>query len=430
MNARRYSLWLLILIVMGVLGTPISAQGDSHTVVYDNIRFSFPSSLATGLQIETVEAIPLLRPDEQFWVETYPEHIRFNFVNYLDGSCFQLPLSQYAYPNTAQILVYTTASFHEFGYDFLDQLNALDALLQERPDLSTYVGAWVGLPEEAVSLPFLPWLNATQVLRSHPQYVEIAGVGSGIRYVTYYSQEAAPITDQRIFYNFQGLMAGGAYYVSAIFPVKTGVLPEEVDTSNIDWDTFAANYSEYYLPEAFALIDSLPDEAFYPSLSTLDALIQSIAFETEATAWQSYSNVTVGFRFQYPPNRQVCAFENSIGLIYGVHYYDDPDADHCALVYQANPISVVFSTGDDAFQAFRAENHPNSFVDFQEEVINIGGRAATRISGREVETNLPFELVRIEHNDSYLIFRAMGDENIDVLREIIATLHFASDVGS
>jgi len=236
--------------------------------------------------------------------------------------------------------------------------------------------------------------------------------------VTRHSQEADHLTDRQIFYTFQGIMADGAYYVSAILPVKTGVLPEEVDTSDIDWDEFAANYSEHYLPATFALIDSLPDEAFEPSLTTLDTLIQSITFETGMMSWQTYTDVAAGYSFQYPPDRQICTFENSIELIYSSRYFDEPDADHCALVYQANPISIIFSMDDDAFQAFRAENYPNSFVDYQEETISIVGRTVTRISGREVETGSLFEMFRFEHNGSHLIFRAMGEESISALKSL------------
>ncbi len=73
-------------------------------------------------------------------------------------------------------------------------------------------------------------------------------------------------------------MNSGTHYVSAIFPVKTGVLPEEIDFTDIDWDEFGENYSAFYLLQTFAQINSVPDEAFNPSLTTLDALIQSITF--------------------------------------------------------------------------------------------------------------------------------------------------------
>jgi hypothetical protein len=97
------------------------------------------------------------------------------------------------------------------------------------------------------------------------------------------------------------------------------------------------------------------------------------------------------------------------------------------LAYQSNPISIIFDLNDDAFQTFRAENHPDSFIDYREETIRIGGQPAARVSGKEVETDLPFELVRIEHNGSYLIFRAVDEENISILNEIISRLRFLSD---
>ncbi len=278
MDARKYGVWMLILLALS-LAAPISAQADIHTIMYDNIRFSFPSSLATGIQVEAIEAYPITQPEEQFLYAHYPEHIRFGFLNYLDGTEFRLPYL-IAGP---QILVYSTDSMREFGYDFVDQPYALESLLQERPDLSAYVGASVRLPE--IHLPFLPWVNSGQMLRSHAQYVEIAGVGSGIRYVSRHSQEADHLTDRQLFYTFQGITTDGAYYVSAVFPVKTGVLPEEVDTSGIDWDNFAANYSEHYLPEIIARINSLSDDAFNPSLTTLDTLIQSIEFAPGGTGF-------------------------------------------------------------------------------------------------------------------------------------------------
>lgn len=417
MNTRRYGLWMLILMVMSVWAMPVSAQNQGHAVVYDNFRFSFPSSLATGIQAETIETYPITQPEEQFLYAHYPEHIRFGFLNYLDGSEFRLPYLI----EEPQILVYSVDAMREFGYDFVDQPHALKMLLHERPDLSAYVGV------SEMRLPFLPWVNSGQMLRSHPEYIEIAGVGSGIRYVTRHSQEADHLTDKQLFYTFQGLLADGAYYVSAILPVKTGVLPEEVDTSDIDWDEFGANYSEHYLPAAFAQINRLPDDAFNPSLNTLDALIHSIGFETGKLGWQTYTDVTAGYRLQYPSQLQICAFDNVLEFIPDNSFYENPDDDHCVLAHQANPISVINSVDDDAFQAFRLVNHPDSFADYTEEAISVAGRDAIRIAGKEIETDMLYTLVRIEHHGAYLIFRALGQKNIAVLNEMIATVHFLSE---
>lgn len=419
MNVKRYGRWLLVLLVISLLSAPISAQDDNHSVVYDHIGFTYPAYLVSRIQIETVTGVPY--SENIIVAETYPEHVRFSFGDYLGDGQFRLP-----YPFEApQILVYATGSIREFGYDYLDQLTALESLLRERPDLSTYTGAAVRLPE--VRLPFLPTINSAQVLRSHPQYVEIPGVGSGIRYVTYYSQESAPISDREIFYTFQGVMAGGNYYVSAILPVKTGVLPGTIDTTGIDWDTFASRYSDTYLPQTFAQIDSLTDDDFTPPLHVLDAVIQSITFATGTTGWQTYTDTLAGYSFLFPTDHQICASEHTVEFIPCGQSYNAPEQDQCALSYQANPISAIASTDDEAFQAFRRENHPDSFTDYQEETLLIHDRQATRVSGIEVETGLRFQLVRIDLGDSYLIFKALGDENITILYQMIASIRFLKE---
>jgi hypothetical protein len=419
MNARRYSLCLFLLIIMSVVGLPVSAQGGSQSVSYGNIHISFP--ITTGVQVEAIEGNPITQPDVEFLYAHYPEHIRFSFLNYMDGYEFRLPYLI----EGPQILVYSIDAMREFGYDYVEQANALESLLLERPDLSAYVGI------SEVRLPFVPWVNSGQMMRSHAQYVDIAGVGSGIRYVTRHSQEADHLTDRQVFYTFQGIMKGGTYYVSAVFPVKTGVLPEEIDTTGIDWNTFGANYAEHYLPETFAQIASVSDVDFNPSLNRLDALIQSITFDSEMMVWQTYTDVPAGYQFQFPVSRQICVFESSIELIYSGQYYQNPDGYHCALFNQANPISIEFTVDDTAFQAYRAENYPESFTDYQEQELEIEGRPAVRISGKEVETlGVPYEVFRVEHNDAYLIFKARGEESISLLNEIIATLHFVGRDGS
>jgi hypothetical protein len=206
--------------------------------------------------------------------------------------------------------------------------------------------------------------------------------------------------------------------------VKTGVLPETVDTSDIDWDAFAANYSKTYLPQTFAEIDTLPDEAFTPSLPVLDTLVQSITFDPGTTGWQTYTDVLAAYSIQLPADHQICVLENTIEFIPGGQSYDTTEQDRCALSYQANPIAVIASTNDDSFQAFRQENYSDSFIDYQEETILIHDRQATRISGKEVETGLRFQLVRIEYDDSYLIFKALEDENITILNQMVASLRF------
>lgn len=252
-------------LMIAIAGSPVMAQDAPHTVQYDKVRFSYPAWLATGLQIEPLEAIPFI--EDMMFAETYPEHIRISLLGYMDGSAYQLP-----YPlQTPQIHLYPTAAIDTFGYAFAEESATLATLLHERPDLNVYVGASVTSANQ--HLPFLPWLNSAQILRSHARYLD-----NGIRYLTLYAQDADFISDRQLFYTFQGLTQStdGDQYVAVMLPVKTGVLPEAIDTSDVDWDSFAVNYGEY-LAATFEQISHMPDDAFNPPLHTLDALVQSIA---------------------------------------------------------------------------------------------------------------------------------------------------------
>lgn len=271
MRTRRVLKSAFFLLLAAFVLLPAAAQDEIHHVSYDQIRFSYPASLFDALQIESIDAVPYT--SDRMFAETYPQHVRFSFLNYAGGAVFELP-----YPFLApQILVYHTDAIREFGEDFAVQYEALSALLNERPDLAAYAGASVTQPE--THLPFLPWVNSAQILRSKPEYVELEG-GSGIRYLTVYSQGIGPLTDRQVFYTFQGIVANGTIYVSAILPVKTGLWPEEADMTGVDMDAFAADYGEY-LTDAAAQMDALENDAFTPCLSVLDAVVGSVVVDPD-----------------------------------------------------------------------------------------------------------------------------------------------------
>jgi hypothetical protein len=86
-----------------------------------------------------------------------------------------------------------------------------------------------------------------------------------------------PIVNQHLFYTFQGLTRDGAYYISAQFPIRTAALPDEPDIE--DWNAFAAGYQDY-LAQAVDELNSLPSDAFEPSLEPVDGVIQSLVVAT------------------------------------------------------------------------------------------------------------------------------------------------------
>jgi uncharacterized protein YlxW (UPF0749 family) len=87
----------------------------------------------------------------------------------------------------------------------------------------------------------------------------------------------APITNQNIFYTFQGLTRDGNHYIAAYFPITVKGLGDEPVVE--DWDAFAAGYQDY-LKESMDNLNALSPEEFEPDLEALDQVIQSLLVET------------------------------------------------------------------------------------------------------------------------------------------------------
>jgi hypothetical protein len=177
----------------------------------------------------------------------------------------------------AQVRVFLTANFQGFGDDspqgFVNQLQALKDILQTGVDLSLCAQPIRGEP----ALPFLPWINMQQTFCAQPQIVEFQN-GKGVRYISYYSQGPNPVLEQEVFYTFQGLTEDGEFYVSAFFPIETGIFPTEPPAcpqcGEPDYDPFAEWNA--VLIEQLNRLNELPANEFAPSLKVLDELIKSM----------------------------------------------------------------------------------------------------------------------------------------------------------
>ena len=141
-----------------------------------------------------------------------------------------------------------------------EEIEKLQALLQTHPSA----------PEDP--LPLLPLINAAQVIHPQVRYLDFQN-GSGVRFLTQYSQDIFPIVNQHLFYTFQGLTQDGAYYVVAAFAIDAAGFPNEPDVS--DWEAFSAGYQDY-LAETVSQLDALPSDQFEPDLALLDNVIQSL----------------------------------------------------------------------------------------------------------------------------------------------------------
>ena len=85
-----------------------------------------------------------------------------------------------------------------------------------------------------------------------------------------------PVLDSMVFYTFQGLSVDGKYYVSASFPVATGVFPNEPPEGPLFPDPAFLET----MKEQVTQLNAQPADRFEPALSTLDALVASIRIGT------------------------------------------------------------------------------------------------------------------------------------------------------
>jgi putative hemolysin len=221
------------------------------------VSFQFDTALAASVQPHLVDAFV---DDNGMDYLLLPQHLAFTFDDsYADGQ----PLLQRQQLNLAtmpQIVVYPADAYAAMQPLAKTQIDQLQALLAEEA------------AAPGGSLPYLPLHNAAQVFHSQLAHLPFRN-GAGVRYVTAFSQEASPVTNQQLIYTYQGLTDDGRYYVTAFFPLTTAVLPDTVQVE--DWEAFNANYSTY-VRETLAALNDLTPQGFSPGLTLLDAVVTSL----------------------------------------------------------------------------------------------------------------------------------------------------------
>jgi hypothetical protein len=248
---------LILLVMMGVM--PALAQ-ENHTVAYDTFRFSYDSSLAAHVNIAPYPGDP---PDNTMEGGIEVRHTQFTLY---DGDVVPS-----AFESPAAIRVYNVADFKGYA-EREKRLAALQSLLEQKPSLKA--GEPMSENANVNTLPFLPVVPAGQIIRARAEYVETPAV-KGIRYITVYSEDVGPFAAGEFLYTFQGLSADGQHYISAIFRLKPGMFPAEME--NFDPMTFSmATYAQESVDKLNA---ADPEKDFAPSLGTLNGIIDSFAFE-------------------------------------------------------------------------------------------------------------------------------------------------------
>ena len=231
--------------------TPEPTESPEPDVCFNPLCFSYPEG-------EDYGAVPSVLPAEleMAWFAV-PEHVDFTFYDY--------PLSDTFHK--AHIAIYPVAEFLEVNpvaEETVAELEAFLALKPKDPDKVPLV---------------LPVFNAAQMITVQVEYLTFEG-GSGVRFVSQYGQASWPINNSDLFYAYQGFTDDGLYLISAILPVSHPSLPADGDTFIGDeYDAFINAFEAYLLDVESQLALESPT-SFFPQLTDLDAMMESMQIET------------------------------------------------------------------------------------------------------------------------------------------------------
>ena len=175
---------------------------------------------------------------------------------------------RYFYPaqSTICIIPLTDTSVANFAksYPYIHEAAAkLRKLLARRP-------AKFKFDRDLTDLPFN---NAAGTVQGKVQYLKFK-TGAGVLFLTQYSQDVVPtpLNNEELVCDFQGLSNDGKYYIAARMAITNPSLPKGIDSTKVpDKDPNGA-----YLRKQERLLNSLTDESFRPSLTSLKSLLTSI----------------------------------------------------------------------------------------------------------------------------------------------------------
>jgi hypothetical protein len=244
---------------------------DGKDVSANGISFFLPSKVAADSTGTVYKAKPI-SADAPFW-DKMPEHYYFIFKDYQHANSMHLP----------RVYIWPIAEYIDENPGFEPTVTLLQTLLAQSAttDLAT------------ADLPFPPIFNAAKIVNLKPEYLDFQN-GRGLRYLTFFSQAASPITNYGLFYTFQGITTDGLYYINAILPVGQSELHE--DDSDFQIDAAFYNYYETYLAQAQMQVNEALDDSFTPDLASLDAMISSMSVFPSITADSVYSQYADFYR--------------------------------------------------------------------------------------------------------------------------------------
>ncbi len=254
------------------------------SVLPEGLVLDVPETLASSIAVVNFEEAIVTDPDAPQWLNK-PAYEQHNLTGY--------PVENNLYG--AAVEIYPVQGLVGANAQAAQEIDLLLSLLAERPNLTD------GSVE---SLPFLPLINAAQVFYGQAEYISFQN-GTGIRYLTQYSQQITTINNGEIFYTFQGISDDRSTFVSAILPVRSDLLPDAPPQTGEEWEAIAADIDRV-MGEGLNLVNGAADDQFMPSLASLDRLIGTMSAQVAEPEVEITEEGIVPLSLFYPsPNGQV-----------------------------------------------------------------------------------------------------------------------------
>ncbi|MFZ1043244.1 MAG: hypothetical protein WCA79_00400 [Anaerolineales bacterium] len=222
-----------------------SPTPQALAVNYANIQLAIPSNLASGTTDVTTTDIepPYINPSSG----QMPQHAKIILNGYpVQGASWQ-----------PQIIVFNAGQYARYTDLTQHIISGLRSMHYQRGQ---------PLPEGLPSGQF----------NADVQSINFAN-GNGIRYLTQFDQSPLPANNRELFYYFHGITNDGNYYVQVVLPIQSPFLPPDNNPSSpLPRNGIPFHGDQSYFNAVEQQLNATPPDQFSPSLTSLDALVQSI----------------------------------------------------------------------------------------------------------------------------------------------------------
>ena len=221
-----------------------------------SIEFCYPGQYSNGfMQARVAENPP--SDDLPIW-GVHPDMIELTLTGYPVDNLYHDPI----------VRIYPVADFVALEPHIQTLVDGLGALLDS--------GA-----TNPASIPFVPIFNAAQMMGAQVRYIDFQN-GTGVRFITQYSQAAVPISNDSAFYAYIGLTDDGAYLISATLPVTHPLFSDDgMIEPEQGWEAFGNDFENYLSTMTSDLAEQAPD-AFFPHLTPVDEMMRSFQIPPDA----------------------------------------------------------------------------------------------------------------------------------------------------